>query len=40
MKMAIADSVRKLTSLDDVSSIAVLTKWRKTADDVAEVLAG
>ncbi len=39
MKVAIADSVKQLSSLDDVSSVAVLTKWRKTANDVAEVLA-
>ena len=38
MKMAIANSVQELSSLDDVSSVAVLTKWRKTANDVAEVL--
>ena len=39
MKVAIADSVKELSSLDDVSSVAVLTKWRKTASDVAEVLS-
>ena len=38
MRKAIANSVRKLTSLDDVRSVAVLTKWRQTAQDISNTL--
>ena len=38
MHTAIADSVKKLTSLDDVRSVAVLTKWRQTAQDISKTL--
>ena len=38
MRKAIADSVRRLTSLDDVHSVAILTKWRQTARDISKAL--
>ncbi len=38
MRKSIADSVRKLTSLKNVRSVAVLTKWRQTARDIGETL--
>ena len=38
MRKAIANSVRRLTSLDDVRSVAVLTKWRQTAQDISDTL--
>ena len=38
MRKAIADAVRRLTGLDDVRSVAVLTKWRQTAQDISETL--
>ena len=38
MRKAIADSIRNLTNGEDVRSVAVLTKWRKTADDIGKVL--
>ena len=38
MRKAIADSIRDLTNREDVQTVAVLTKWRKTADDIGKVL--
>ena len=38
MHTAITDSVKRLTSLDDVRSVAVLTKWRQTARDISKTL--
>ena len=38
MRQSIADSVRKLTSLSDRRSVAVLTKWRQTARDISKTL--
>ena len=38
MRKSIADSIRRFTSLGDGTSVAVLTKWRKTADDIGESL--
>lgn len=39
MRQSISDAVRELISMDGVNSIAVLTKWRQTTNDVARVLA-
>ena len=38
MRKAVADSVRNLTNRVDVQTVAVLTKWRKTADDIGKTL--
>ena len=38
MRHSIADSVRRLGQLEDVRSVAVLTKWRQTARDISESL--
>ncbi len=38
MRKSIADSVRRLTNLEDVRSVAILTKWRQTADDISSAL--
>ncbi len=40
MRKAIADSVRRLTNLSDIRSVAVLTKWRETAEKISETLRG
>ena len=38
MRGSIADSVRRLSQLENVRSVAVLTKWRQTARDISETL--
>ena len=38
MRIAIAESVRRLSTQSNVRSIAVLTKWQKTAKDLASAL--
>lgn len=38
MRRAIADSVQRLRRLQDVRSVAILTKWRQTARDIHEEL--
>ena len=38
MRIAIADSIRRLSGISNVRSIAVLTKWHKTAQDIASAL--
>ncbi len=38
MRQSIADSVQRLRGLDDVRSVAILTKWRQTARDIHEDL--
>ena len=38
MHKAIADAVRELRELDEVRSIAVLTKWESTAKDIVKAL--
>ena len=38
MRDAIADSVRMLRGLEDVHTVAVLTKWRQTALDISRTL--
>ncbi|MCY4088356.1 MAG: UvrD-helicase domain-containing protein [Actinomycetia bacterium] len=38
MKESIADTIRRLTNMGDGSSVAVLTKRRRTADDIGESL--
>ena len=38
MRKSIADSVQRLRQLDDVRSVAILTKWRQTARDISEAL--
>ncbi len=38
MRIAIADSIRRLSGLDNIRSVAVLTKWQKTARDIAAAL--
>ena len=38
MRLAIAASVQELRQKDDVRLIAVLTKWRETADKIGDVL--
>ena len=40
MRQSIADSIRKQTSLTSGRSVAVLTKWQRTAEDIAEALRG
>ena len=36
MRRSIAESVQRLRRLDDVRSVAILTKWRQTARDITE----
>ena len=36
MRRSIADAVQRLRRLDNVRSVAVLTKWRQTARDISE----
>ena len=38
MRKSIAASVRRLTRLEDRRTIAILTKWQRTADDIVKVL--
>lgn len=38
MRLAIAASVQELRQKDDVNLIAILTKWRETADKIGDVL--
>ena len=38
MRRAITDSVRELTRREDIQTVAVLTKWQKTADDIGKAL--
>ena len=38
MRDSIANSVQRLSQLEDVRSVAVLTKWRQTARDISETL--
>lgn len=38
MRRSIADAVQRLRRLDNVRSIAILTKWRQTARDISEAL--
>lgn len=38
MRIAIADSVRRVKSKENIRSVAVLTKWRQTAKDIGETL--
>ncbi len=39
MRLAIATAVQDLRQREDVNSVAILTKWRQTADDIGGVLA-
>lgn len=38
MRKSITDSIRSITNLGGGRSVAVLTKWRKTAEDIAKAL--
>ena len=38
MRKSITDSIRRLTNLEHGRSVAVLTKWRRTADDITKAL--
>lgn len=39
MRLAIATEVQDLLQKGDVRSVAILTKWRRTSDDIGEVFA-